>query len=138
MRKNVHAEEESFWLNTVAPCAELWYSAGEYFVTVFDNKLHCGVLRMHVCHFAFHTMVSHNRGCKDDSKILGCHLGGVSKLLLNYDPQKREHTKFSLFRLATRSRWNIKNSRQSRCFAGSMLKVRLRWVHRSFSSSTAL
>lgn len=40
-------------------------------------------------------------------------------------------TKFSRSRLATRARWNIRNSRVSRCFGGSRFTVFWRWAHRS-------
>lgn len=49
-----------------------------------------------------------------------------------------EHTKFSLSRFATRTRWKIKNSRQSRCLGGSMLTVFRRCVQRSALSSMAI
>lgn len=52
-------------------------SVPEDLVTVFNNKLNGGILSMHIGHFAFKAVVPHDGGCKDDSKVLRCHLHGV-------------------------------------------------------------
>ena len=44
------------------------------FVTVLNHELHGVVLGVHVSHLTLKTCVSHDSGCKDYGKILGCHL----------------------------------------------------------------
>lgn len=105
-------------------CRNLIIESAEDFVTVFDDELHCVILGVHVAHLSFEAGVAHNGGCKDDSEVLGGHLDWVSGELAAQDGER--HTKFSLSRKATRARWKIRNSRQSRCFGGSILKVLLR------------
>jgi hypothetical protein len=111
------------------------------FVTVFNNELYSVVFGVHVGHFTFQAVVSHNSRCEDDGQVLRCHLHHrISVCLLLREQQKNGRqglTKFSLSLTATRARWKIKNSRQSRCLGGSMLKVFLRCVQRSLSSSIA-
>jgi hypothetical protein len=45
---------------------------------IFDDELNSVVFGMHVGHFAFEAVVSHDRWCKDYSEILGCHLPDIS------------------------------------------------------------
>jgi len=46
----------------------------KYFVTVFNNELYSVVLGVHVGHFTFQTVVSHNSRREDDGQVLRCHL----------------------------------------------------------------
>lgn len=104
-------------------------------MAVLDDKLHGVVLCVHVCHFALETGITHNSWREDHRKIFRCHLSNtLGKDKRNNDV---EHTKFSLSLDATRARWKMRNSRQSRCFGGSMLNVFVRCKHRSWSSSIA-
>ena len=41
---------------------------------VFDDELHGVIFRVHVGHFAFEAVVSHDGWCEDDCEIFGSHL----------------------------------------------------------------
>lgn len=43
-------------------------------MAMLDDELHRHVLRMHVCHFSFDVVVSHDGRRKHDREILGRHL----------------------------------------------------------------
>lgn len=100
-------------------------------VAVFDNELNSEVLGVHVGHLAFYRPIPHNGGREDNCQVLGRHL-----FLVNECPNIIDRmllTRFSRSRLATRARWNMRNSRQSLCFCGKALNVFRRWSY--FSSS---
>lgn len=73
-------------------------------------------------------------GAKTTAKFLGDiytnQMLAVPVCILIY-PRLVFPTKFSLSRLATRARWNMRNSRQSRCCCGSKSTVLRRCTHRS-------
>jgi hypothetical protein len=50
----------------------------EYFIGIFNDKLNGIVLRMHVGHFAFQIVVSHDGRREDNCKVFGSHLACVS------------------------------------------------------------
>lgn len=101
----------------------------EYFMTILDDELDSVVSGLHVCHLALEAVVTHDRGREDYSKIFGGHLYDIS--MPRSTRHIWEHTRFSLFLRATRARWKIKNSKQSRCFCGSRLNVCRRCAQRS-------
>lgn len=41
---------------------------------VFNDELHGVIFRVHVGHFAFQAVVSHDSRCEDHCEILGSHL----------------------------------------------------------------
>jgi hypothetical protein len=56
----------------------VFLSAAEDFVAVFDDELDGIILGMHVGHFAFQACISHYSRCKDNSKVLRCHLKHIN------------------------------------------------------------
>lgn len=105
-------------------------------ITVLNDKLYRKVLGVHVCHFTLKTCIAHNGRCKHDSQVLGRHLEEYVSEIDNQ--QWVPHTKFSGSRWATRARWNMRNSRQSRCRWGIEANVLRRWSLRSSSSTMAV
>lgn len=53
-------------------------SISENLMRILNDELHSVVLRMHIRHLTFQTMVPHNRWSEDDSDVLRCHLKTVS------------------------------------------------------------
>lgn len=70
------------------PYAEI-SSTAEDLMTILNDELDGVVSGLHVCHFAFETVIPHDSGCKDDGEILWRHLSEVSQ---NYISASRQRT----------------------------------------------